>query len=465
MLVRIKNDVVTNYRESTILTTAVAAGATTLTVLDNNQFLTDNEFYLLGKIGSESSEIIQKNGSGSIGTSIVVDAISFAHPVSTPLFRIDFNQYRLAHSTTNSITGIDNANVSTAALQFDDTYTRYEDTTYSTGFFFVRFFNSQTSTFSDYSAPIPVGGHTQLSLWEIARRVYRHLGLLKNDDMDESQIKFNEVRRAINDKQRDIVHDRLWTFAEGERSFSTVANQFRYSPDMTRVGIINTVNHDAKPLKYMDRQAWEMVHIDSDTTSSYGTHFNIWNNEIYLWPKPSTAASTTTLNGALTATATSMTVVATSGIRVTGGFYRVIIDSEVIYGTGVTTTTITGLLRGRENTTAAAHSDLATVTERDLVYSYQVEPVDLVDITDETIVLEPDALALGVAADFARGPLRSNDLADRLELLYKESYAKLVRKYSKKVKTTFGAVKNIKDTVDSRSLLNPNDYPQNLTGA
>jgi len=470
MLVRIKNETLIDKREPTFLTAAVAAAGTSLTVQDNNQFLTDNEFYLLGQIGSETSEIVQKNGSGTLGTTIAVDAITFAHPINTPLYRLDYNQFRLAHSTTTSTSDIDAANVATQNLQFDDTYTRYQDSTYTTGYFFVRFFNSQTSTFSDYSAPIPVGGHTQLSLWEIARRVYKHLGFLNNDDMDESQVKFSEVRRAINDKQRDIVHDRLWTFAEGERSFATVANQFRYVPDATRVGIINTVISDSKPLKYIDRQTWEMTHIDSDTTSSYATHFSIWNNEIHLYPKPSAAATTTAINDVanMSATATSVTVDATSGFRSIGGFYRFIIDSEVIYATATTSTTFTGLLRAREGTTAASHLDNATITERDIVYTYQVEPTDLSDITDETIVPEPDVLALGVAADFARSSLKDNSLADRLDKKYTQLFygdkqiAGLVNKYSKKVKTTFSAVKDIENTVDSRNLLNPNDYPVNI---
>lgn len=464
MLVRIKNNVVVNYRETTFLTASVAAAATSLTVQDNNQFLTDNDYYLLGEIGSKTSEIVQKSAAGTLGTTIAVDAITFAHPINTPLYRLDYNQFRLAHSTSTSTSDIDNANVTTAGLQFDDTYTRYQDSTYTTGYFFVRFYNSQSTTFSDYSSAIPVGGHTQLSLWETARRVYKFLGLQTNDDMDDAQIKFSEVRRALNDKQREIVHERLWTFAEGERSFSTVADQFRYVPDPLRIGILNTVSHDSKPLTYMDRQTWEMVHIDSDPTSSFATHFNVWNNEIHLWPKPSTAATATTLGANISsATATSVTVASTSGFRSTGGFYRFIVNSEVIYATAVTSTTLTGCLRGRENTTATTHTSGDTVTERDIVYTFQVEPQDMVDITDETIVPEPDVLAKGAAADLARGALRDDSLADRLDKGYQESLSPLRTKYSKKVKTTFSAVKDTMDTVQGRSLINPNNYPTGLS--
>lgn len=464
-LIRIKNETLVDKRETTHLTAAVAAAATSLTVQDNNNFLTDNDYYLLGKIGSETAETIQKNGAGTIGTAIAVDAVTFAHPINTPLFRLDYNQFRLAHSTSTSTADIDAANVVTAALQFDDTYTRYEDTAYTTGYYFIRFYNFQTAVFSDYSAAIPISGHVQLSLWEVARRVYKHLGLLDNDDMDESTVKFSEVRRVLNDKQREIVHERLWTFAEGERSFAAVANQFRYVPDSTRVGIISTITFDSKPLKYMDRQEWEMAHIDSDSVSSYATHFSIWNSEIHFWPKPSTAASTTAINDAanMSATATSVTIDSNSGFRAVGGFYRFIIDSEVIYATATTSTTFTGLLRAREGTTAAIHLDDATITERDIVYTYQVEPTDMDDITDETIVPEPDVLALGAAADLARGTLRDNALADRLEQKYQGGMLNLKNKYSKKVKTSFKAVKDTMDTVEGRGIIDPNSYPTDLS--
>ena len=471
-LIRIKNETLIDKRESTVMTASAAAAATSVTVLDNSNFITNNDYYFVGKIGSETSEIIQNNASTTLGTNITFDGgggtgggLAFAHSVNTPVYRVDYNQFRLAHSTSTATGDIDNANIVTNPIQFDDTYTRYEEVSYTTGYYFIRFYNSTSTQFSDYSAPIPVGGHTQLSLWECARRVYKHLGLQLNDDMDESQVKFSEVRRALNDKQREIVHDRLWTFAEGERSFATVANQFRYVPDNTRVGIINSVIHDSKPLKYMDRATWELTHLDSDSTSSYGTHFSIWNNEVHIWPKPSSAASNTTMNdaGGISATDTSVIVTSASGFKATGGFYRFIIDSEVIYSPALSSVTFSGLLRGREGTTAATHSDGATVTERDIVYTYQVEPTDMVDITDETIVPEPDVLAVGAGADIARGLLKDNSLADRLDKKYGEGTKSLQGKYSKKVKTTFGAVKSIEDTVEGRGWLNPNDYPQDLT--
>jgi len=466
MLIRIKNETLIDKREHTIVSSPVSVSATTLTVIDNSNLLTDNDYFILGKIGSEGSEILQINGAGAVGTSITFDrnggagGARFVHGINTPVYRVDYNQIRIAHSTSQSTADIDNANVQTLDVQPDDTYTRYEDTSYTTGYYFIRFYNQTTGQFSDYSAPIPVTGHVPRSLWEIARRVYRELGLLINDDMDERKIKFIEVRRTINDKQRDVFHDRLWTFAESEKSFSTVANQFLYSfaSDLNHV---NSVVVDSRPLEYMDRATWEMYNWNT-TSTNQPSSFNIWNNQLYLSPTPSGSADTTTLGAAITTTtATTITVVSTSGFRF-APFARFIIDSEVIYATGSTTTTFTGCLRGQEGTTAATHLIAATVTERDGVYTFQVEPDDLVDISDLTAIPEPEGLAFGAAMELALGSLKDTSLHNSLKAKYDEWYGKLKNKYSRKTTSGFGRVKDMRWSKQS-VLRDPNDYPTGLS--
>jgi hypothetical protein len=86
--------------------------------------------------------------------------------------------------------------------------------------------------------------------------------------------------------------------------------------------------------------------------------------KILLTPAPTDSADTTTLNGGITATDATVTVVSTADFYDEGRF---IVDSEVIAYTGKTATTFTGCTRGLENTTAAAHNTAATVTERDLM--------------------------------------------------------------------------------------------------
>ena len=84
------------------------------------------------------------------------------------------------------------------------------------------------------------------------------------------------------------------------------------------------------------------------------------------------ATAFSTLNGTITATATTITLVATASFPTTGGIIR--IDSETISYTGVSGLTLTGLVRGINGTTAAAHTTGAnvggyTVTITDVSYN------------------------------------------------------------------------------------------------
>ncbi len=70
----------------------------------------------------------------------------------------------------------------------------------------------------------------------------------------------------------------------------------------------------------------------------------------------------TSLNGAITATATTLTVASASGFPSSAQF-RILIDSELMIvtaGAGTTTWTVT---RGAEGTTTAAHANQATVSQ------------------------------------------------------------------------------------------------------
>ncbi|WP_290944192.1 hypothetical protein, partial [Hyphomonas sp.] len=79
------------------------------------------------------------------------------------------------------------------------------------------------------------------------------------------------------------------------------------------------------------------------------------------WGGEEPGAFTSTLNGAISDSATSLTL-ADASLFPSAGTNFVIIGSEEISYTGVTGNTLTGLTRGVAGTTAAAHSDGATVT-------------------------------------------------------------------------------------------------------
>jgi hypothetical protein len=102
----------------------------------------------------------------------------------------------------------------------------------------------------------------------------------------------------------------------------------------------------------------------------------------------------TTLNGALTDVATSMTVVSTTGAPTAGA---VTIDDERIFYTGKTATTFTGLLRGQDGSGAAAHSSGAAVEGRIIARHVNV-------LQDAIIALETAVLAVEATAARAAMP-------------------------------------------------------------
>ena len=156
------------------------------------------------------------------------------------------------------------------------------------------------------------------------------------------------------------------------RSFSLVANQKIYTlPDevLDVEACLYLPNLSHYLLPSIDRDAFVQYLYQTGLPQCY-TSFR-GKSQLGFWPVPSTAAQSTALNGALSATATTITVDATTSF---GNQGRITIDDEVISYTGLTSTTFTGCVRGAENTIAASHSDDATVTWRDVEVTCVVKP-------------------------------------------------------------------------------------------
>lgn len=468
MLLKVFNRVLTEDREKTSLTASASSAATNITVADvDTNSWADDDYLIIGEIGSPTTEVMQVNGAITDGTSITIDrsgaagGTRFAHATGEPVYRVDFNRVEFSRNTTDTITGA--SVLTTIEIQPDDEYTRYEDNANTTGYGFVRFNNQTTngnSSYSDgvnYEASGTSSSYDPRTLWRLRKRVRTLLA----EDRPDSKLSDDMIRDALNDKQRDIAHQRLWAFYEAERSFSTVANQFAYDLPLTVQKVYNAT-FKTQPLIPMNYNAWKTQHWN--TNQSVTTPFGVcvWNRQLLFSPRPSTAAQTTTLGVAITTTtATSITVVASSGFK-RGDYYRFIIDSEVIYATNSTSTTFTGCLRGMEGTTTATHLIAATVTERDIVYTAHVEPTDLLDTQDRTFIPESDLLAYGAAIDLAPF-VDQKDLIPTFEGKYTIKLKELEGKYAVKYTSHFGRVKGAEEVMDN-SLRNPNNYPSSIVG-
>jgi hypothetical protein len=475
MLLKIYNKSLIQDKEKTYLTAAAAATATSLTVVStdiapagtSSNTWADNDYMFVGELGTENCEVMQMAAAVTTATGLTIDregsagGLRYTHSVGEPVYKIDFNQACFYNNTTDTTTGA--TLLTTINLQPDDDFTRYEDTSNTTGYGFGRFKNATTNIYSSYSDGVnyEVGEESSSrdprTLWMLRGKVRMLI-----DEPDDIKISDVQIDNAVNDKQRDIAHQRLWSFYEYERSLSLVSDKFAYDiPD--KVHKVHSIRVDTQPIIYWNKKKWDELHWNTNSEATIPSHFTVWNNQILFTPRPSTSAATTTLGLALTATDTTVTVVASTSFN-RGDYYRFIVDSEVIYATDSTSTTFTGCLRGQEGTTATTHLLAATVTERDIVINVHVEPTDLLDTQDRTTIPEPEVLTYGTAMDLAL-LIGKETLHDRLKIKYDMAIKQLEGKFSTKQSAQFGRIKDKDEflTDSTTGYFNPNNFPRDLS--
>lgn len=453
MLLKADNRPIIIDQPTTVLTASVAAGGTSLTVKNNGGFA-QNDYVLIGRIGEEKSEIKRITAAVTAGTALTV-TVTFAHDEDTPITKVDYDQAEFSHTTT--VAGSKTV-MTTANIDPTEIYTFYEDTTYTTGYGFSRYKDSNAATYSVYSDAIPYTGYTSKMLRRIRSKVRQ---LLNETDEGNSPLTNEEINDEINLAQKEIAHSRLWSWYEETKSFSSVADQYEYTL-ATNCFVLYDAKYDSQPLAVADLHRWNILRWDSDVSGD-PTHICMWRKKARVYPYPSSSATATAINDAddITASDTTITVDSTSGFREQG---RIIIDSEVISYTGTTSTTLTGCVRGEEGTTAAIHLNNAVITERDFIYHFQEDPDDLTDETDETSIPDPSILAYKAGAELAL-QLDNETLHDRLLIKYDRAYKQLVKIDESKYKSTFGRVKESSEVINDAGVWrNPNDYPQNITG-
>jgi hypothetical protein len=108
---------------------------------------------------------------------------------------------------------------------------------------------------------------------------------------------------------------------------------------------------------------WRAI-TDGEDRIAIGTHSHLYiieNNALYdITPLRDTSATATTLTEALDNSETEIDVASITGLKTAGA---VIIDSEIITYTGISTLTLTGCTRGTNSTAAATHVDESAVTQ------------------------------------------------------------------------------------------------------
>ena len=156
----------------------------------------------------------------------------------------------------------------------------------------------------------------------------------------QAQNAVNESVRYINQKEFQ------YPFNHSTKTETLVPGTVRYSIPTTA--------------KTVDYNTFRIVK-DSDLGSSGGRLYVLnYNDYINSYITQEDEITTTNLDGALTDSATTVTVNSTTGFDSTGTIF---IGNEQITYTGTSSTTFTGATRGANDTTAAAHSDDTQVAQ------------------------------------------------------------------------------------------------------
>ena len=153
--------------------------------------------------------------------------------------------------------------------------------------------------------------------------------------------------------------------------------------DAIRSGAYKTAiimhNNLSTTLKYKDVDYVSRFY--SNQYNGFPNVFNVWNNEIRIYPQIDTDPISTTLSNNITATDTTINVASSGNLPDMDG--RITIGNEKILYTNKTATQLNGCTRGIEGTTASSHSTNDNVIENNFILYYRKKHFEiLVDNND-----------------------------------------------------------------------------------
>lgn len=135
-------------KPQTYLGAKASSSDTSLTVVNSGGFAED-DLIIVGKIGSENTEQVSITAAVSTVTGLTVDALSFTHPIGTPVRKVLFNQYKIYGNSSNTSVGA--TLLATVNIAFDESETQYVNTGTEYDYYFVLPYNSGSSASGSYS--------------------------------------------------------------------------------------------------------------------------------------------------------------------------------------------------------------------------------------------------------------------------------------------------------------------------
>lgn len=270
----------------TSLSSGATSGGSTLTVYSIANIAVDNVL-LIGEFGQEGSEIINTHATTSpSGTTVtLVTTLTKSHPKDTKVYVIPYDQAQFYHAVTS--TG-DKTLLSTSDVNEESTETIYKDTTYTSGYYFTRFYNSISTDYSDYSDAIPYGGYDSNMVGYIIDMAKTELKKEFTDVLTFDTL-LNEVNaclRYIRGKLKRWSNVQVFnyeldaTLVEDDYTWTLPTDY--YDPNSNR-SLVQIWLEDQDNLTYVDKQ--EFDDIERDSVSGTPKYFTVYDGSVYITPK------------------------------------------------------------------------------------------------------------------------------------------------------------------------------------
>jgi len=190
------------FSHKTNLTAQGTAAASTLTVKSIVNFAI-NQILLIGELGAEDSEVIKTHASTApSGTTITLaSSLVFTHPVYTKVTVLLYDQVEISHSTDEA--GTTKTLLTTTlgsglvAITGDSLTVRWDDTQFSSGYYWRRYKNSINAEFSDYTGPIPYSGFEANTVGDIIAKALKRCHLKGFSDFVDYQFCLDEINECL----------------------------------------------------------------------------------------------------------------------------------------------------------------------------------------------------------------------------------------------------------------------------
>ena len=270
----------------TSLSSDATAADTTLTVYSIADFAID-QVLLIGEFGQEGSEIIKTHSATApTGTTVtLLSALTKSHPKDTKVYVIPYDQAQFYQATTT--TG-DKTLLSTKDINEESTETTYDDTTYTSGYFFTRFYNSINSNYSDYSDPIPYAGFGSNTVGYIVNMVMKELKKEFSDTLTYDMLidEINSCLRFVRGKLKKWSNLQVFNYeldsALVEDDYTWTLPTDYYDKNSNR-SMLQIWLEDQDNLSYIDKQ--EFDDYDRDTDAGTPKFYTVYDGSVYITPK------------------------------------------------------------------------------------------------------------------------------------------------------------------------------------